>query len=70
MDIAYDEYFSVLNSKKDGLFAHYVAIEYVKDSDLPQPEFNSFFISDIEKARKSPNQTLIDYIEGVEDRRK
>lgn len=67
MDIAYDEYFSVLNSKKDGLFAHYVAIEYVKDSDLPQPEFNSFFISDIEKARKSPNQTLIDYIEGVEE---
>lgn len=67
MDKAYDEYFSVLNSKKDGLFGHYVAIEYVKDSDLPQPEFNSFFISDIEKARKSPNQTLIDYIEGVEE---
>ncbi len=39
----------------------------MKDSDLPQPEFNSFFISDIEKARKSPNQTLIDYIEGVEE---
>ena len=34
MDKAYDEYFSVLNSKKDGLFGHYVAIEYVKDSDF------------------------------------
>ncbi len=55
MDKLMMKYFSVLNSRSNGLFGHYVTIEYVKDSDLPQPEFNSFFISDIEKARKSPN---------------
>lgn len=67
MDKAYDKYFSVLNLKKDGLFPHYVAIEFVKKNELPQPEFNSFFISDIEMAKKSPNQTLVDYIEGLEE---
>lgn len=34
MDKVYDEYFFVLNLKKDGLFGYYVVIEYVKDSDL------------------------------------
>ncbi len=67
MDQAYDKYFSVLNSKKAGLFSHYVAIEFVKHNEMPKPEFNSFFISDIELAKKSPNETLIDYIEGLED---
>ncbi|MFG0935250.1 ATPase, partial [Staphylococcus sp. 231237_7MaSpsaltlick] len=67
MDQAYDKYFSVLNSKKAGLFSHYVAIEFVKHNEMPKPEFNSFFISDIELAKKSPNEALIDYIEGLED---
>src|SRR5699024_12263153 len=64
MDKAYDKYFSVLNLKKDGLFPHYVAIEFVKKNELPQTEFNSFFICDIEMAKKSPKQTLVDYIKG------
>lgn len=67
MDKAYDEYFSILNEERNGLFSHYVAIEFVKNNELPKPEFNSFFISDIEKARKNPNQTLTDYIIGVKD---
>ncbi|MEB8210447.1 ATPase [Staphylococcus succinus] len=67
MDKAYEKYFSVLYSKNVGLFPHYVAIEFVKDYETPQPEFNSFFVSDIEMAKKSPNRTLIDCIEGVKD---
>ncbi len=67
MDKAYEKYFSVLNSKNLGLFSHYVAIEFVKDYETPQPEFNSFFVSDIEMAKKGPNRTLVDYIEGLED---
>ncbi|PHK50110.1 DEAD/DEAH box helicase [Staphylococcus edaphicus] len=67
MDKAYDKYFSVLNSKNNGLFRHYIAIEFVKNNELPRPEFNSFFISDIEMAKNGPNQTLVDYIEGLEE---
>lgn len=67
MDKAYDRYFSVLNSKNSGLFRHYVAIEFIKNNELPRPEFNSFFTSDIEMAKNDPNQTLVDYIEGLEE---
>lgn len=67
MDRAYDKYFSVLHSTNDGLFEHYVAIDFVNNYHSPQPEFNSFFISDIEEARKNPSETLISYIEGIDD---
>src|SRR5699024_12814142 len=41
--------------------------KYVKNSDIPESDFNSFFITDIERARKDPNETLKAYIEGIDD---
>lgn len=70
MDRVYDKYFSVLKTNEDRLFQHYVAIEFVGKKELPTPEFNSFFISDIEMARKSLNQTLVKYIEGLKDQQR
>ncbi|MEJ7534097.1 DEAD/DEAH box helicase [Staphylococcus hominis] len=70
MDRVYDKYFSVLKTNEDRLFQHYVAIEFVEKKKEPKPEFNSFFISDIEMARKSPNQTLVKYVEGLEDQQR
>ncbi|MCG7338849.1 DNA2/NAM7 family helicase [Staphylococcus sp. ACRSN] len=67
MDKAYDTFFSVLHSTNDGLFEHYVTIDFLNNYNSPQPEFNSFFISDIEEARKNPSDALISYIEGVDD---
>lgn len=62
--------FSVLHSDNSGLFPNYVAIEFIGKDELPKPEFNSFFITDIEMARKSPNQTLIKYIEGIDEQQR
>lgn len=70
MDRVYDKYFSVLKANEDRLFQHYVAIEFVEKKKEPKPEFNSFFISDIEMARKSPNQILVKYVEGLEDQQR
>ncbi|PTU87980.1 ATPase [Staphylococcus pasteuri] len=70
IDKVYDKYFSVLPSDSKGLFPHYVAIEFVGKNELPKPEFNSFFITDIEMARKSPNQTLTKYIEGIDNQQR
>ena len=52
------------------MFPNYVAIEFIGKDELPKPEFNSFFITDIEMARKSPNQTLIKYIEGIDEQQR
>ncbi|MFB2003660.1 DEAD/DEAH box helicase [Staphylococcus aureus] len=70
IDKVYDKYFSVLHSDNSGLFPNYVAIEFIGKDELPKPEFNSFFITDIEMARKSPNQTLIKYIEGIDEQQR
>lgn len=66
LDEAYSEYFAVLTSKNSGMYEHYFAIEYFRKNELPTPEFNSFYISDIEKARKDPNATLNAFIEGLD----
>lgn len=67
LDEAYRDFFAVLISETNGIFKHYFTIEYVKNSESPDPDFNSFFIGDIERARKDPNQTLKAYIEGIDD---
>lgn len=66
LDEAYSEYFAVLTSKNSGMYEHYFAIEYFRKNELPTPEFNSFYISDIERARKDPNATLNAFIEGLD----
>lgn len=66
LDEAYSEYFAVLTSKNSGMYEHYFAIEYFRKNELPTPEFNSFYISDIERARKDPNATLKAFIEGLD----
>lgn len=65
LDATYRDFFAVLISETNGIFKHYFVIEYVKNSESPDPNFNSFFIGDIERARKDPNQTLKAYIEGI-----
>lgn len=67
LDETYRDFFAVLISETNGIFKHYFTIEYIKNSESPDPDFNSFFIGDIEKARKDPNQTLKAYIEGIDD---
>lgn len=67
LDEAYQDYFAVLVSENAGMHRHYFVIEHIKNSDTPEPDFNSFFITDIERARKDPNETLKAYIEGVDD---
>ncbi|WP_301420921.1 DEAD/DEAH box helicase [Mammaliicoccus lentus] len=66
LDEVYSEYFAVLTSKNSGMYERYFAIEYFRKNELPTPEFNSFYISDIERARKDPNATLKAFIEGLD----
>ncbi|MFU1769797.1 DEAD/DEAH box helicase [Mammaliicoccus sciuri] len=66
LDEAYNEYFEVLTSNYSGMYNHYFAIEYFKKDISPKHEFNSFYVSDIERARKDPNATLKAFIEGVD----
>ena len=66
LDEAYQEYFAVLSSENAGIHDHYFAIEYISQTESPMPEFNSFFITDIERARKKPNATLKAFIEGLD----
>ncbi|MHD0396402.1 DEAD/DEAH box helicase [Staphylococcus simulans] len=69
MDQLYTKYFERYESQYSKFFQHAVAIRYVKPEE-DMEAFNSFFLSDIEAAKASPNATLTQYIEGVADTEK
>lgn len=69
LDALYAEYFAVFKSTYQGIFQHVSLIKFVKTNDK-NDEFNSFFITDIEQARKNPNETLKNYIHGIKDKEK
>lgn len=69
MDKLYTKYFERYETQYSRFFKHAIAIRYVTPEE-EMDELNSFFLSDIEAAKASPNATLTQYIEGVADTEK
>lgn len=67
-DDLYDKYFEVISNtnNKNELHRHYVEIEHLH-KDAATLNFNSFYLEDIELAKKNINKTLESYIKGVEE---
>lgn len=63
MDKLYTKYFQKYESINNGIFPHWVRIKYVKPNDLDN-ELNSFYLKDIETAKKQPSTALKQYICG------
>lgn len=69
MDKLYAKYFARYETQFSKFFKHAVAVRYVTP-DEEMNELNSFFLSDIEAAKASPNATLTQYIEGIAETEK
>ncbi|WP_086428611.1 DEAD/DEAH box helicase [Staphylococcus cornubiensis] len=66
LDELYRHYFKVLISEHSGYFKHTVAIHHI-ENDKQNNDLNSFFITDLEMAKNNPNETLKQYINGLND---
>ncbi|MEJ7542098.1 AAA domain-containing protein [Staphylococcus intermedius] len=66
LDELYRHFFEVLVSERSGYFNHAVAIHHI-ENDKQNNDLNSFYISDLEMAKNNPNETLKQYIHGIND---
>jgi hypothetical protein len=69
IDKIYAQYFEVYETEFSGFFNNAVGVHFVKPNDQKN-DLNSFYISDIELAKNSPNETLKNYIYGIKDNEK
>ncbi|MBA8764346.1 DEAD/DEAH box helicase [Staphylococcus coagulans] len=69
LDQLYSKYFALFETNYQGFFKQAIGIKYVTSNEQSN-ELNSFYISDMEFAKKDPNKTLSQYLHGVNDKDK